>query len=70
MRYVVTMIILLAFMTPMAFANGGPSFEQLYDNSHKGKRVVELIDQSNRDGEKGKICFTNVGQNKVEKKPC
>ena len=64
MRYVVTMIILLAFMTPMAFANGGPSFEQLYENSHKGKRVVELIDQSNRDGEKGKFALQMLDKTK------
>lgn len=71
MKYIVTMISLLVFTVPMAFATGGgPSFDQLYEQSHKGKRVVALIDQSNKDAANQRICLTNIAQNKVEKKPC
>ncbi len=70
MRNIVVMITLLVFTVPMAFAGGGPSFEQLYTQSNKDKRVVELIDPSSKDVSKQEICLRNIAQNKVERKPC
>ena len=69
MRYIVAMIILFVFSVPISFANGGPDFKQLYTTTQKDKPVVELIDQSTKKVEK-RICLENIGQNKVEKKPC
>ena len=69
MRYIVTMIILALFTVQIVFANGGPSFEQLYEQSHKKKQVVELIDQSNKDVDKQEICFRAKGKT-IEQVPC
>lgn len=68
-RYIVTMIVLLVFSVPISFANGGPDFKQLYKGTVQNKSAVELIDQSAKKI-KQKFCLVNVGQNKVEKKPC
>ena len=70
MKYLITMITLLVFTLPMAFASGGPSFEQLYEQTYKEKQVVQKIDKSIKQGDKLKICLKNVAQNKVETKPC
>lgn len=62
---------MFTFTIPLAIANGGPSFEQLYKDSHgnQEKPKVELIDQANKGVEK-KICLINVAQNKVKQIPC
>lgn len=70
MRYFMAIIALLIFTAPNVFANGGLSFDQLYDHDQKQKSSVKLISQSAKNSDEIKICLVNVAQNKVEKRPC
>jgi hypothetical protein len=59
----------LFLTTQFAMANGGPSFDQLYQASHQGKPVIKLIDQSSNKKQK-QFCLTSIAQNKVKEKAC
>ena len=69
MKYLVIILILLAFSLSTTFASGGPSFERLFNQSHNQKHTVALIDKSNKSNEKLRICPKNKGTT-VELVPC
>ena len=69
MKTVLLALMALFLTTQIAMANGGPSVEQINKMFNQGKPVVQLIDQTSKEGHQ-KICLTNDGKNKVKEKIC
>ena len=69
MKYLATMILLIVFSTPLVFASGGPTFDQLHSDVQKGKKVIKLIDPSSKEQSKPKICSRNQGTT-IKHVPC
>ena len=69
MKFFVPVTMLLVFSISTAFANGGPSFDQLHNQTKQAKRVVQLIDPSSKGNVKSKICIRNLGTT-IKQVPC